>query len=167
MRSQIPCLTRPQPFGRGIFAPMRNFGFYEAMKEFYGKPDGPPIESSEVSLTFTLLPGGSSSQIVPATGGVRWITDINYTLSGANAVLVDPAELRVSSWINPDKDDDSKIVVVTEDQPLSLVFGTAERQRAIFPRRHESTDLRLFEIFNTTRLPITVNLSIQSLVMAG
>lgn len=158
---------------RSVFSPMRNFGIADFISRTNGIDDV-PVDTTEQVLSFHLNPGQSDQQKISSRAG-RWaITDISYELrSPPPPNNIDLSRVRVSSWITPCcEDSDSEEVtdnsiLVTEDQPIVLVFGNGEHQRASIARHYSSVDLRVFKVTNMTRVPIVIYISVQTVTLVN
>ena len=167
MRTQLPYIGAVQR-ARSVFSPMRNFGLGDFIAKMNGI-DSVPVDTLDQVLIFNLDPGQAVQQKISSRAG-RWaITDIGYALvSPQSPNNVDLSRVRVSSWITQDdmdEEDSSNSTVVTEDQPIVLVYGSGEHQRLSIPRRYNSVDLRVFKVTNLTRFPIVINISVQTVTL--
>jgi len=172
MRTQLPFAGIVQRH-RAVFSPMRNFGFDDFIEKMNGIDDV-PVDTVDHALRFALRPGESGQQKVSSRSG-RWvITDIGYELrSPPPPNNIDLSRVRISSWITPETDDSGnydesdKSILVTEDQPIVLLYGNGEHQRFGITRRYSSTDLRVFKVTNLTRVPIVLYIGVQTVTLVN
>lgn len=134
--------------------PMQLNTFYEKMAELANcVPGNLSIQNNEIRLLFpNMAPGQTIQTTIPSRAG-RWaITDMQVTerISTEHPTrqqLLPLSNITVSSYIMSDNE---TMQTITEEQPVSMIFGTGEWTASGFLSLHESVDRRIYALTNNS-----------------
>lgn len=149
--------------------PMQLENFYAKMAELANcLPENLAIQNNEIRLLFSnIFPGQTIQATLPSRAG-RWaITDMQATERVSTETtnqqqLLPFTNITVSSYIMSDNDTTQTI---TEDQPVSLIFGTGEWTASGFLSLHESVDRRIYAVTNNSEYVRSIVLGFRVLTM--
>lgn len=127
----------------------------------------PETESYDIDLEFDLQPGQTITNSIPSRAGTWILLEKRATTIGTPSTLIVPSYpdmVKVSCYIVSEGTNTN--IILTEEQPLSLVFGTGEWQLALLPETWNSVNNRIFSVKNTTPDRVVVNLGFKLIRVA-
>lgn len=127
----------------------------------------PDMESYDIDLEFDLAAGQTITNSITSRAGTWILLERRASVTGyPQSTVMTPAYndmTRVSCYI---VDDNEANVILIEDQPISLVFGTGEWQASLFPETWNSVNNRVYSVKNTTGDRVVVNLGFKLIRVA-
>lgn len=143
---------------KGYFNPQISPNIIEMMMILGGFKDGdfPIIQQQNATLEYTLPAGRTETRALTSRNGSWMLIGKMATIKGSNGRLFAlPDLINVSSSV-PNGDGESEII--SEESPISLIFGTGEWQRSLFPVTWQAVNSRVYAVTNTSSFPVTVSL---------